>query len=171
MTIIELVIWPECSGCSWLLGRGWQGWSRRGREASRPGTKTQRPSSFSQPEIGYWYEDIVSGKPADNEHKTSKAGLGCRIGCSPECQVSLDEMTAIRRTRHKTNVWESTNPHSLSKEMTASDRVVNTRKRNSCEPKLCKEVFPTPFGEEGKSNEAKRRNKRGGCAMQCAMCT
>ena len=97
--------------------------------------------------------------------------LKLELDVGSECQVSLDEMTAIRRTRHKTNVWESTNPHFLSKEMTASDRVVNTRKRNSCEPKLCKEVFPTPFGEEGKSNEAKRRNKRGGCAMQCAMCT
>ena len=56
------------------------------------------------------YEDIVLGKPADNEHKTSKSGIGCRIGCSTECQVSLDKMTAIRRTRHKTNILRKHKP-------------------------------------------------------------
>ena len=41
--------WPVCSGCSWWLGRGWRGWSRRGRAASRQGTRTPPPSSSSPP--------------------------------------------------------------------------------------------------------------------------
>ena len=164
---------PECSGCSWWLGRGWQGWSRRGRGASRRGTRTRPPSSSSPPDMKtcdevirraalMWAKAVQRGsQPTPVEAKERKEQRKAknkkkRLGPKTKDEKSKKRKQKMRKAKKKTKMWKAKNEKKKCQFTFLFDRIPSAwaslnspiaRLPQSSTPTLCESTLLRGFNE------------------------